>query len=499
MLVAALTLFLSTVAPILDIERVTIFFMLPILISATWWGTIPALVSSIAGVASLAFFFYPPRFSFYVADPDQVANLVVFVGVALLTSHLAGSLKRQAAVLARREKETRNLYELSRELAVAHSASEIYGAVQSHLASSIQRRVVLLRGGPDPKARGNPPADPGIPELVRREMAAIAVSEGRATGETVTDTATGTNWFVQAISHTNAGFGVIAVDLGARTGLEIEAIKRQIEAVLADVEATLTHLDIGRAIREAEMRAETDRLREALIGSVSHDLRTPLTSILCSASVLRNVPALANDPRLAGLVDAIREEAERHNNDIQNLLDASRISSRGVRPEYEWCDPTDIVNAAIERFRQRYANRRLKLSLHGDLPLLFVDSMLIEQALLQIIDNAAKYSSSDSMIEIATQARDDKVRLVVSDYGAGLTQAEKAGMWNQFFRGDRHALTSTGSGLGLWVAHAFVTANGGTIEAVSEGEGHGTTVWLELPVVPRPAEPLMQLDDALDE
>jgi two-component system, OmpR family, sensor histidine kinase KdpD len=370
--------------------------------------------------------------------------------------------------------------------------------VQSHLASSVQRKVVLLRDGWDSKLEGARTADAGIPEGVRREIAAMRLGE-MSRGETVTDPATGSSWFVRAIAPETPEFGLIAVDLGAVTTPETEAIARRIESVLTDATATLRHLDIGRAIREAEMRAETDRLREAVIGSVSHDLRSPLTSILCSASILRDAPALAADARLAGLVDAIRDEAERHNNDIQNLLDASRISSRGVRPEPEWCDPTDIVHAAIERFRKRYPNRPLELSLNRDLPLLRVDSTLVEQALLQVIDNAAKYSSPNSTIEIAAQARDNTVRLVVSDQGIGLTHADKAGMWNQFFRGDRHAATSTGSGLGLWVAHAFVTTNGGTIVAASDGEGCGTTVSIEFPFASRQAERIMQLDGALDE
>ena len=498
-LVAALSLFLLVVAPIFNLERVTIFFLVPILVSATRWGTVGALACSIGGVASLAFFFYPPRFSFYVADPDHIVNLILFVGIALLTSHLAGSLKRQAAELSRREKETRELYQLSRHLALAHSASEIYEAVQNHLASSLHRKVMLFRSETDAKARGDSCVDPGIPELIRRGISAMPPGGDHDSRDTIMDTASGTSWLVRPISPTKAEFGVIAVDLGTKKSSEIEAMKRQIESVLAYVETTLNHLNVDRAIREAELRAETDRLREALIGSVSHELRSPLTSILCSASILRAVPALAADTRLAGLVDAIRQEAERHNNDIQNLLDASRISSRGVKPEYEWCDPTDIVNAATERVRLRYSDRHLKMNLQGDVPLLFVDSMLTEQALMQVIDNAAKYSSSDSTIEITTQAGDDKVRLVIKDQGAGLTEAEKAGMWNQFFRGHRHTLSSAGSGLGLWVAHAFVTANGGTIQAASEGEGRGTTVSIEFPLVRRPEEGLMQFEDASHE
>ncbi len=497
-LVAGVTAFLLAAVTLGDLARVTIFYLVPILIAATRWGTVPALAASIAGIASLTFFFYPPHFTFYIADPDDVATLAVFVGVALLTSHLAGSLKRQATEIARREQATSELYALSRKLAAAHSQSEIYAAVQSHLASAVCRQVLLLPGRSDAEDPGA--ASPGeIPDLLRGAVAAMRAAKRDSAEELVSDPATGTIWLLRSISPTKARLGVIAVDLGSMPGPEIDRIKRQIGASLTDVEATLDKLDIGRALHEAELRAETDRLREALIGSVSHDLRSPLTAILCSASVLGGVPSIASDERLAGLVEAIRAEAERHNNDIQNLLDASRINSRGVQPEYQWCDPTDIVNAAVDRFHLRYAGRHLNLRLQENLPLLFIDSLLVEQALLQVMDNAAKYSSADSVIEIATDATKDAVRLVVRDQGAGLTQAEKLGMWSQFYRGSRHVATTTGSGLGLWVANAFVTANGGRIEADSEGEGHGTTLTMSFPVAVSAADRLKQVDRALDE
>jgi two-component system, OmpR family, sensor histidine kinase KdpD len=498
LLVAGLTIVLLLLVQLLNLARVTIFYMLPIVIAASRWGTIPALAASVASVTALTFFFYPPPFSFYVTDVDDLTTLIVFVVVSFLTSHLAGSLKRHAAELARREKETRNLYALSRTLAAAHSQSEIYAAVQSHLASAVQCNVLLWCESND-EDRGNPLGVGYVSETLRQRVAAMRLGQSEAADELVRDPATGTLWLLHAISPKKAKLGVIAVELGRTSGPDIEEIRRQIGTSLTDVETTLDNLDIGRALHEAALRAETDRLRDALIGSVSHDLRSPLTSILCSASVLHDVPSIAADRRLAGLVEAIQAEAERHNYDIQTLLDASRISSRGVRPERQWCDPTDIVNAAVERFRVRYAGRELALRLQDNLPLLFVDSLLVEQALLQALDNAAKYSPPQSAIEIATDIDAGTVRLIVRDQGAGLTEAEKLGMWTQFFRGHRHMATSTGSGLGLWVAHAFVTANGGRIEAHSDGEGRGSTITMSFAAALSSQEGLKQVDPALDE
>jgi two-component system, OmpR family, sensor histidine kinase KdpD len=218
-----------------------------------------------------------------------------------------------------------------------------------------------------------------------------------------------------------------------------------------------------------------------LIGSVSHELRTPLASIMGAATVLADAPALAKEKRLRSLANVVREEAERLNNDIQNLLDATRISRQDLRPERQWIDPADIVNAAIERRLGRLAGHVIKSEIQPDLPLINVDPMLIEQALGQILDNAAKYSPAGSTIAVTAGAEQDQVVLSVHDDGMGLTSQEHAQLWERFFRGERHVAKIAGSGLGLWIARAFVTANGGSLEAASEGTGRGTTISISLP------------------
>jgi two-component system sensor histidine kinase KdpD len=229
------------------------------------------------------------------------------------------------------------------------------------------------------------------------------------------------------------------------------------------------------------MRSQTDQLREALIGSVSHELRTPLASILGAATVLSAAPALKNEKKLTALVHDVRDEAERLNNDIQNLLDATRISSDGVKPHVEWADPADIINSAVDRCRHRLEDRRLAVDLPSDLPLIQVDPVLVQQALIQIFDNAVKYSVSGSRIAVDAGTRDGRLIISVTDHGAGLTTAEKSKIWDQFVRGERHATTTSGSGLGLWIANAFIAVNDGKVSAVSEGPGLGTTVSIELP------------------
>ena len=198
--------------------------------------------------------------------------------------------------------------------------------------------------------------------------------------------------------------------------------------------------------------------------------------------MLAAAPALQSEPQLKELAQSVRDEAERLNNDIQNLLDATRISSDGVTPRVEWADPVDILHSALDRCRRRLAQRKLVLDLPQDLPLIRVDPILVQQALIQILDNAAKYSPVGSEIVVKVRAEERQMTISVADHGAGLTQAEQARMWDRFVRGERHVGTTSGSGLGLWIACAFIAANGGSIAASSDGPGRGTTVSIDLPV-----------------
>ena len=248
-------------------------------------------------------------------------------------------------------------------------------------------------------------------------------------------------------------------------------------------------------VRRAKIREQADALREALIGSVSHELRTPLSSIVGSASVLAQSPEVADNARLASLVEGLQQEAGRLDDQIQNLLDATRITNEGVRPRAEWVDPGDIVNVAIERKRSLLGDRPLEVIVADNLPLVLVDATLIEKALSQLIENAVKYSPADSPIKIAAELRDAAVRIVVQDQGSGFTVEERDRLWERFYRSPRHAGEIAGSGLGLWIARALVIACGGSLEAFSGGVGRGATLSLVLPVHRYNSDKLEMADD----
>lgn len=476
--VAITTVALLGASSVLRLEHVSIVYLVPVLISAAWWGAVPAVLSAAAGVAASAFFFYPPIYDLRVSNSQQIVDLCLFICVAMVTSHLTERIRTHAGAIEKREGEMRSLYAFSRRLAAASTAREIRSAVRDHVSLVVGRRVVLFEpatetGAPTPAADVH-----GVPEVVQRAVSQCPQDD---VGTTCIDDRTGSAWLVRAVSAKNAALGKLAVEIGRNPAAALESIGQRTSEALTEAAATLERLDLARALEEANLRADRDAFREALIGSVSHELRTPLSAILGAASVLAQTPTVARDARMAELTAVIREEAERLNSDIQNLLDASRISSQGVRARCVWSDPADLINTAVERYRRLPSEPRLDIRLPDDLPLVSVDPVLVEQALRQIIDNAVKYSPAASTVTIAAHRNGSGcVVLSVTDQGAGLTEEDQSRLFERFYRGARHQGTIPGSGLGLSIARAFVAASGGQLSVESRGAGHGTTVSIHL-------------------
>ena len=487
-LVAGMTLCLLAVTRFVEPHHVSSAYLIPVLIAAIRLGIVPAIVAAVGGIAASAF--YPPLYDFRVEDPEQILDLPLFVIVAAVTGQLAARARAHAVLAQDREGEMRALYAFSKRLAVATDPAQIYSAIRDHLDANTGCRVVYFEAGASLSASHREASN--LPDSVLRAMSRFAQAGSNSAGMSVDDERPGTSWLICAVSGTNAAFGVVAMDVG-RQGLA--SMQPRIDAVLADAAATLERLDVARAIGEVKLRTEAETLRAAMMGSVSHGLRTPLASITGSASILVQAPAITQDPRLAGLAGIVRDEAERLNSDIQRLLDASTISSVGVRPTMAWVDTAEIMHAALARQRKKLALHALAVKVPDDLPLVNADQMLIEQALGQVLDNAVKYSPTGSKIDIEARSRGGFTVLTVSDQGAGLSAEERDLMFERFYRGPRTRETASGSGLGLWIARAFVLACGGTIEASSKGLDLGTQVRITLAEVPMAAAARGGTDD----
>jgi K+-sensing histidine kinase KdpD len=455
------------------VNLVSIIYLAPVLIAATRWGLLPAVVAAFAGAAAADYLFYEPLYSFEIGDSQNIADLLVFLIIAFVTSHYMARLRQRSESLARSRRELRSLYAFSCQLAACFTVPDLIAATGDYLSETLGHRTILV--GPDEEA---PAADP-VPAHVWREALAT-VAAGAGATRTIHDPDTHQDWLVRAVSIGSADRAAI-VELGRDSHEDLDAVIRRVDAAISEAAVTLARLDVAKAIEEAHLKSQADSLRDALIGTVTHELRTPLASIIGSTSVLDQIPSVRRSHRVHSLVEAVREQASRLDGDIQNLLNAARITGHGIRPHLEWTDPTDIVSAAVRQKSERLAGHRLEHAISPDLPLVKVSSVLVEQAFGQLLENAAKYSPAGSTIRIAAQLEQDRVVLSVSDKGAGLTTEEKQQIGNRSFRGPRHINRVPGAGLGLWIADTFIVANGGTLDAQSAGPGLGTTVSIRLP------------------
>ncbi len=381
LLVAVTTVIANSLVQYLGIRRGSVIYLLAVLVSGWRFGLWPAIVAAVTGVLGSGVLFYTPN-----TQRSELLDLALFLIVALVASHVANSMKQQTDLARKREKEMTDLYAFSRRLAAAPSAAEIYRAIEDHLTTHAQRKVVLFGAG-SPNTGVEQPGDAAVPSPVRSAIA--DVQRGHSIEANVTDD-TGNVWHVRRVSQKTPDFGVIAIDLGRVPADEAADVHQRVNDMLSDAADTLERLDVAHALDQAKMRSETELLREALIGSVSHELRTPLASILGAATVLSQSPAVANDERLNSLASVVRDEAERLNNDIQNLLDATRITREQIKPRMEWIEPSDIVNSALERRRRRLLGHTVSLDVDSNLPFIYVDPVLIEQAFAQVVDNAAE-------------------------------------------------------------------------------------------------------------
>jgi K+-sensing histidine kinase KdpD len=487
LLVGAMTVVVAVAIRYTPLEFNSILYLIPVMISAMRWGIVPAMVAALASVAVSDFLFLPPLYSFWLNEPRQAVDLGLFLFVALVTGNLAARLQREADSSHRRENEVHNLYLLSRRLALCSTASDLVEAIQDYLTSHLGCRAFLIRP-PHENAEGEVMIDSPLMSPCLRAEAAEMIASKDPRSRLVFEPDLQNLWALKSITTQTTNHGVLAVNLGNHAPHETDRLNDRIEAILSEAAATLMRIDAVTAFANANVRLQSDFLKTALIGSMSHQLRSPIASILGAASVLDGIPALRDDRRVRSLVDGMHREARRLDNDIRNLLDTVRITDTGIKPVMEWTDPGDVITAALRQRSDRLGGHKLEVDIAEGLPLLRLDSGLVEQAVGQVIENAGKYSPAESTISISVRADARELIITVTDEGMGLMPDEAAQMFKRAFRGRRQLGAIPGLGLGLWIAKIFVAANGGSIAAQSLGPGRGTTVTIRFPVKAAAAE-----------
>ncbi|SDN15082.1 two-component system, OmpR family, sensor histidine kinase KdpD [Afipia sp. GAS231] len=471
---------------------VPVAYLIPVIFAATRWGIWSATLTAIAGMAEADFFFFPPIYSFRVEDPQEAIDLLLFLIVALVSSNLASRLRRETEALRRRENQIQHLYEFSRLLAACFTVSDLISAIQKHLSRTLGRRATFFPAGAD--GHFDPPESGPVPKAVQVQIASMTAVRGMSAA-IVTDEPTQHVWLLEPISSDTAVHGLVAVNIGSGPAKAIDLRTKSSRAVLEEVSLTFHRLDIEQAIEDARLHLQAQLLRDAFHGTLSHELCTPLAAIRGSASVLDSMSAVRENGRILSLVGAISDEAADLDGFIHNLLNATRVTAGGVSPNLEWADPRDIVNAAVKRRARRLAAHSLSIEFTDELPLVRVDSALIEEACGQLLENAAKYSPSGSTISIRARGEQGRAILSISDQGVGITPDEQLQLGRRSFRSPRHQAMIPGSGLGFWIASTFVKANGGAVDISSRGQGLGTTASITLPGTPMTSSELAALSD----
>lgn len=469
-------------APWLDLANVAMLFLLVVLLVAVRFGRGPSVLATCVCVVAFDFLFVPPRFDLAVSDVQYLITFGVMLAVGLVTGQLTAGLRFQAQVARRREARALDLYEFARDLSGALQNEQVLETTRATIARAFGARAVLLL----PDAGGNLAcADgaqlSGLDTGVAQWAYDHASPAGHGTG-----TLPGSPLFYLPLVAPMRTRGVLAIAPEGGPWLALPEQRQQLDTHAALAAIALERVHYIEVAQEALVSMESERLRNSLLAALSHDLRTPLTSLVgLSESLLRAAPPLAAPQRETA--HALHEESRRLGLLVANLLDMARIESGAVRLNQQWQALEEVVGSALRPLRALLGARTVRTAIPPDLPLLRFDAVLLERVLSNLVENAAKYTPPGSTVTIAAQALADRVEVSVSDDGPGLPPGREEELFEKFARG-RQESNLPGVGLGLAICRAIVEAHGGRIAARRAPEG-GAAIVFSLPRGTPPALP----------
>jgi two-component system sensor histidine kinase KdpD len=470
---------------LLGVTNVALVFLTAILIGAVLQGLGPSLVACAVAMLSYNFFFLPPLYTFSIADPENVVALFFFLVVAVIASNLAARVRGQALSARLRARQTGDLYQFSRKLAVAVTLDDLLWATAHQIAMMLKVRVVLLLP-PGDNDHGTLAVRAGFPPedmLDEADLAAAKWSwEKNHIAGRGSDTLPGAKWLFQPLRTGRGPLGVVGIIRDEPGPLLTPDQQRLLDALADQAALAIERVNLARDLHAARLQVETDRLRSALLTSISHDLRTPLASILGSATSLRSQDAILDTPTKESLLGTIIEESDRLNRFIGNLLDMTRLESGALRPRTGLNELSDVIGAALQRASKILAAHRIEVDLAANLPMLALDMVLFEQVLFNLLDNAAKHAPAGSLITIQASHDSDTVTLRIRDEGEGIPPGDVGRIFEKFYRAGGGDRRRAGTGLGLAICRGFVEALDGTISAQNRTDRHGAMFVITLPV-----------------
>ena len=463
------------------VGNVDLVFLTAIVAIAVRFGLWPSLFASLASALAYNFFFLPPIYTLTIAEPANVVAFGIFTLVAFIVSSVAARGRTLAMAAMERARTTESLYSFSRKLAGAGTLDDVLWATAYQTALMLKVRVVLLlpEAGLIAVKAGYPPED--ILDDADLAAANWAWENDHAAGRG-SDTLPGAKRLFLPMRTGRGAVGVMGIDSDKPGPLLTPDQRRLLDALRDQGALAIERVRLVEEMDRVERAAETERLRSALLTSISHDLKTPLAAVLGAAGTLRDLGGNLSDAEKSDLLATIIDESERLNRFIANLLDMTKLESGAITPNVSLHDLGEIVGSALRRASRILSRHHVELELAPDLPMLELDAVLFEQVLFNLLDNAAKYAPPETTIRIQAWRNVESVCLSVIDEGSGIPAAELEHIFDKFYRAQKTDQVRAGTGLGLAISRGFVEAMHGTIVAANRTDRSGAAFTISLPI-----------------
>ena len=464
--------------------HVIMLYLLPVLLSAVWWGKGPSYVAALCSVLLFDFFFTLPIFSLSVADHRYVWSLPLFLLVAFIIGGQTEKLRLEAILARQREKSTRALYTFSREIAAVVDINVIVRNLAEQSCQALEHSVAVFLPQKDNKlvlAGQAGSIQTGI-DTGELAVAIWAYEHGEIAGR-CTETLPGAQYMYLPLTTSGNTVGVLGIHIQEKMLTAVQS--RLIEAWAGLAAIAVERVNLAEQAGQAALLVASDKLRTALFNSISHELRTPLASIIGAISSLLDTEGVYSIADSKELLETVQEGAARMDRLIANLLDTARLESGMMQLKTDWCDVEDVIGIALRRVTKCIEGRLLLINIPENLPLVQADCVLLEQVLINLLDNACKYSSHGSEITITASQDETVVKIAVADRGAGIPPEYLTQVFDKFYRVEQPKSVS-GTGLGLSICKGIIEAHGGSIYAENRSGG-GTIMTVAIPFVEQPS------------
>ncbi|MBU6510810.1 MAG: DUF4118 domain-containing protein [Betaproteobacteria bacterium] len=494
---AAVTLLASPLLGYFDLSNMVMLFLAGVVLTAWRLGRGPAVLAAFVNVLAFDFFYVPPRFTFGVSDVQYLFTFSVMLGVGLLIGHLTSGLRYQVRVAKLREGRARDLYALSRDLSGALTVEQVVDFGLGSVRNGFRARAALLLLGKDEKLYPADSPDPAGPiDDVDTDLARWCLEHEEPAG-IGTNTLPALGLLYLPLKAPMRVRGVLVVAPSLQRNVVVPEQRRLLDTIATQIAIALERVHFVEVAQETLVAMEAERLRNSVLSALSHDLRTPLTSLIGAADLLR-MRAASEAPALQAQADSIGKQSRRVARMVEDMLEMARLQSGRVRLRKDWQSLEELLGSALRELdEEQLAQHPLSLDLPADLPLIQVDAQLIERVFVNLLDNALKYTPAGTRIGVSARALGRVLRVSVWDEGPGLPRGREQELFDKFARGQSESPVP-GVGLGLAICRSVIEAHGGSIGALNRPEG-GAGFSFELPLQASPELASEQADEPADE